>query len=511
MGRLDCTDGGWRMAVVVEPVVTEEKLRELLAEGAEQTVLDYKEVLNLSERRDLIEIAKDVAAMQAELSGGYLVIGADDHGNPTGRLSEDQIRGFDEATLRPKLQRYIPTLTIHTAAHCLDGKWLVLLYVAPSADGCCVFQVEGTYQDGKRQVTIFRAGDVFVRHGTSSERWKQSDVVGVWQRAIASRKESWRGELRQELEAQGAIGAAAQHVQQRSVSAFTWQLDQTVFEAAVLEYLRAEDDIPLRQFLLSAPAHAREIVTTKPEDLPTLLNRVTSFTALSLVHERTQWVNKGVGSLLAIYNIGNDLPEPALGFLTGPRLWVSVLERVYGLGGLAVRLQDWPAVRILADRRGTNPGFEWFGSWLRHGLTTASRAGLLASGASHSSGLIAAAHNAVRQVPALHPDSSPDDDAVLNSLCQFDALGALVVMGATGKAAARNFYTNFARYMTQRTEPALVAITRDAGMRQRLFDGSPELLKESLKLLVDMADNEGFPYNGWTGISDPHLQEILHN
>lgn len=102
MRRLDCADGGWCVTVVVEPVVTEEKLRELLAEGAEQRALDYKEELNLSERRDLVDIAKDVAAMQAEPSGGYLVIGADDHGNPTARLSEDQTRGFDEATLRPK-------------------------------------------------------------------------------------------------------------------------------------------------------------------------------------------------------------------------------------------------------------------------------------------------------------------------------------------------------------------------------------------------------------------------
>ncbi|WP_345616488.1 AlbA family DNA-binding domain-containing protein [Streptomyces sanyensis] len=499
------------MAVVVEPVVTEEKLRELLAEASEQRALDYKEALDLSERRDLVDIAKDVAAMQAEPSGGYLVIGADDHGTPTGRLSEDQTRGFDEATLRPKLRKYIQTLTIHTAAHCLDGKWLVLLYVAPSADGCCVFQVEGTYQDGKKQVTVFRAGDVFVRHGTSSERWKQSDVVGVWQRAIASRKETWRRELRQELEAQGAIGEAAQHVRQRSVSALTWQLDQEVFDAAVLEYLRAEDDIPLRQFLLSAPAQARELLTTMPEDLPTLLNRVASFTALSLVHERTQWVTKGTDSLLSIYNLGNELPGSAQESLTGPRLWLSVLERVYGLGGLAVRLQDWPAVRMLADRRGTDQGFDWFGSWLRHGLTTASRAGLLASGASHSSGLIAAAHNTVREVPALHPDASPDDDAVLNSLCQFDALGALVVMGAAGRAATRDFYTNFARYMTQRTEPALVAVTSDAGMRQTLFDGSPQLLEESLKLLVRMADEEGFRFNGWTGVSDPHLQELVYD
>lgn len=336
---MDGANGGLRVTVVVEPVVTQEKLQELLMEASEQSALDYKEALDLSERRDLVEIAKDVAAMQAEPSGGYLVIGADDHGNPTGRLYEGQIRGFDEATLRPKLQKYIPTLTIHTAAHCLSGKWLVLIYVAPSVDGCCVFRVEGAYQDGKNKVIVFRAGDVFLRHGTSSERWNQSDVAEVWDRAVASRKETWRRELRQELEAQGAIGVAAQHVRQRSVSALTWQLDQEVFETAVLEYLRAEDDIPLRQFMLSAPAQARALLAAAPEDLPTLLNRVAGFTALSLAHERMQWATQGVKSLLSIYNLGNDLPGSAQGPVRGPQLWIFVLERVYGLGGLAVRLQ----------------------------------------------------------------------------------------------------------------------------------------------------------------------------
>lgn len=493
--------------------MTAEKLREVLAEASEQQALDYKETLDLSERRDVVEIAKDVAAMQAERDGGYIVIGADDHGSATGLLTEDQARLFDEATLRPKLQKYIPVLTVHSARHCLDGNWLVLVYVAPSPDGCCVFQVEGAYQEpGKKQTTmVFRAGDVFVRHGTSSERWHQGDVALVWQRAVASRKEVWRRELRQELEAQGAAGQAAQQVRQRSVAALTWQLDQEVFDAAVLEYLRADDDIPLRQFLLTVPAQASNILQHAPGDLPTLLNRVASLTALGLTHQRTHWARKGTDALVRVYDLGNGLPESGSDALTGPQVWLAVLERVYGLGGLAVRLKDWPMVRILANRRGSDAGFDWWGSWLRHGVTTAGRAGLLESDASHSSGLIAAARNTVRDVRALHPDTPPDGEAVLNSLCQFDALGALVVMGETGKPATRNFYTNFARYDTRRTEPALIAISRDDTVRQALFDGSPELLKTSLQLLVRMAGQEGSRYVGWTGLSDPDLQELLED
>ncbi|MDQ0784540.1 hypothetical protein [Streptomyces sp. B3I8] len=213
--------------------------------------------------------------------------------------------------------------------------------------------------------------------------------------------------------------------------------------------------------------------------------------------------------MLAVYNQGNELPSNHSAALTSPQVWLAVLDRAYGLGGLAVRLKEWPTIRLLAYQRGTDHGFSWHGSWLRHGLTNAARAGMLNSEGTHSSGLIAGAHNVVREVPALHPGTSADDDTVLNSLCQFDALGALVVMGETGITDSRNFYTNFARYYTQRTEPALVAITRDDAMREALFAGDAGLLRKSLRALVHIADKESFAYSGWEGISDPRLREAL--
>src|SRR5580658_2321490 len=57
------------MAVVVEPILTEEKLRSLLVEKHEQSCLDYKRSLNLAGhatgRRDTVELAKDIAAMHS--------------------------------------------------------------------------------------------------------------------------------------------------------------------------------------------------------------------------------------------------------------------------------------------------------------------------------------------------------------------------------------------------------------------------------------------------------------
>ncbi len=84
---------------VVEPNVSREKLGQLLDEQHESESLDYEATCDLRERRDVVELAKDVGAMQVD--GGFIVVGADDRGNPTGQLTlpgERWTRRHQEAT-----------------------------------------------------------------------------------------------------------------------------------------------------------------------------------------------------------------------------------------------------------------------------------------------------------------------------------------------------------------------------------------------------------------------------
>ena len=60
------------------PGVSEEQLTYLLGLGHESAGLDYKATLDLRQTRDLVELAKDVGAMQVD--GGYIVVGTDDQG-----------------------------------------------------------------------------------------------------------------------------------------------------------------------------------------------------------------------------------------------------------------------------------------------------------------------------------------------------------------------------------------------------------------------------------------------
>ena len=164
--------------------VDDQALVRLLAEQAEASWLDYKTDTDLNDRQACIEIVKDIGAMS--MDGGYLVIGADDKGRPAGSpVTRPEL--FDEARLSAKVKRYLPSVVLRTAPHALDGQDYVVVYAAPHPDGFAIFAVDGLYtqQATGKQVTVFRAGEVFARHGTASERWQQGDVARIRSRLRA--------------------------------------------------------------------------------------------------------------------------------------------------------------------------------------------------------------------------------------------------------------------------------------------------------------------------------------
>ena len=164
---------------MAEPALHREKLLELLNAQHESERLDYKRTTDLSEKRGELELIKDIAAFQAE--GGYLVVGVDETGVPTGEVSEEQAALFDESRLRSKTLRYLAEpLDLRTATHIVDGARVVLIHIGPHPDGVAIIAADGAIGDK----TIFRKGDVFVRHGTASERWTHLDLVRLKERIV---------------------------------------------------------------------------------------------------------------------------------------------------------------------------------------------------------------------------------------------------------------------------------------------------------------------------------------
>lgn len=504
---------------VVEPVVTREKLGQLLDEQHESETLDYKATCDLRERRDIVELAKDVGAMQVD--GGFIVVGADDRGNPTGQLTEEQARLLDEATVRAKLDAYIPEpYDLRVAVHDVEGSLCGVIYVGPNPRGWCIFKRDGIYERANgRQETIFRAGDVFARHGSASERWRQEDIDRVVRRLIEREREVWRRGLAEDLE-QVIAGSAAQNLAGGPVAGLTWKVDAQTFIDTAVEQLRRGDDIPLRLLLSGAGAEVGSLMGEEDgaAEIGVYLDRLACLGATLLLIGRRELFDEVIAALVAVYDQGfgeegvpkRDTP------VTPQQLWLMVVERLVAMGGLAVRREDWNAVRTLAMQRGHGRDFDSDGfrypSWLRHAVTMAARSNLFREQQGDrvvEVSLLSLALGHIRRNPCLRPDLPEEDERLLDSLCQFDVLAALMAIAETRSVAMRVFYTNFARFYSHRTEPAIVRLIEDREMREIVYPLGDDDLAVALRALNARASEEGWRFAGWDGFLDERIQVFL--
>src|SRR5260370_37888932 len=108
-----------------------------------------------------------------QIDGGFIVLGSDNKGVITDELTERDVALLDEATVRPKLVRYLPEpFEIRCAHYVIDGKLVGIIYVAPNTDGFCIFKATGNHAGG----TVFRAGEDLCPRGSSCEACGQCCV-----------------------------------------------------------------------------------------------------------------------------------------------------------------------------------------------------------------------------------------------------------------------------------------------------------------------------------------------
>lgn len=184
--------------IVVEPQLNAQKLDELLGAARESAKLDYKRRHDPRVKQDSVELTKDLIAM-ANTAGGYVVIGVEDGGLPRG-LTKPELATLDESTMRGQVETYIGTsLEVFVDSTVRwNGHSFCIVTVLRSPRSPLVFEKDGQYpisQGSSRNVTVFRAGDVFVRHGSKSERWNQDDVRTIYGRVVGREKERWLAEV----------------------------------------------------------------------------------------------------------------------------------------------------------------------------------------------------------------------------------------------------------------------------------------------------------------------------
>lgn len=246
------------------------------------------------------------------------------------------------------------------------------------------------------------------------------------------------------------------------------------------------------------------------------LDRLVTMSAAFIRDEQPEWLSRGVQALVRVYESGfdsqgfNKIDSSFASGIPPAELWLAMLDRIEGLGALAVRHHDWEAVRQIALQRPEGHDFKHYGTWVRHALTEASRAQLFRveqDGVFREDSVIGRARRYAKSQAELTSDlGARAEDKLLDSLCQFDYLACIAGMAKAHSSDGANYYPNFARFYSQRTLPVVRRLLTNTAMRQALAPLPDGELAPLIVALDAAARREGVRFDGWFGLNDDVIE-----
>jgi hypothetical protein len=304
-----------------------------------------------------------------------------------------------------------------------------------------------------------------------------------------------------------------------------WEEPGDAFIEGVVQQLRAGDDIPLRRTLPRMVSATRALMDQPGAEprLEVLLDRLACLLATFLMLERESLLDRALATLVGVYDAGFDeRGMPRQSPVPPARLWVDVVVRVMAMGGYATRSADWSTVRKLTLQKPHCKDFEggYYATWIRHGITMAYRANLIPQPNRQGETVIADARIKVDDEPCLRPDVPAGDDRILSSICQFDALAALVTLtDAYGDSdsgprtrAVDLYFPSFSVYNQTRVESIIAELIRDGSMRRELAPVSDALLAEAISSLSEAARIAAREFGFfWNGFEDPIVNQFVES
>lgn len=476
-----------------------DRLRGLLARGAESDDLDFKATWDPRQKPDLIELCKDIAAMESLPDGGYIVVGADDHGSPSGMFAPEAARDFDEQKIRSRVAAVLgEPIDLSAALHRIESNDFLLIGVGPNRDGMRIMSKDGEYENK----TVWRAGDVFVRRGTSSVRWNQHEARGIIERVIAVRKEEWRRDIFE------TIRGATPAFEPGGFVNVNVEMPAESFGAAVTELIRRGDEVGLDLLLRKTVSNAVAVVDAATgkdaravaSELGDQLGRLDIIAALSARYSAGTAFSRAIEGYQAIYeSVDEDFVSQPRRFPLGHK---EVLMHLYALGAVLVQEKQWESLAALVRLTPISTHSGYWKSLLRKAEVMVARAELLKDEEGTRSGVIEAAKPVAAHLFDLLGDGQPRD--LTNLLVEFDVYRGVANAGKdeNDKLGA---YTNFALYYSARAEPAFLTLLDDPVARAALFDGTDAQLAAVYRHMNKAAAREAFAYNGWDGFENPRL------
>ncbi|AKV85464.1 hypothetical protein AKG07_03210 [Microbacterium sp. CGR1] len=477
-----------------------DRVRGLLARGAESDDLDFKAEWDPSQKSDLIELCKDIAAMESLPDGGYIVVGADDHGAPSGLFAPRAVRDFDEQKIRSKVAAVLgEPIDFSAALHRIESNDFFLIGVGPNRDGMRIMPKDGEYANK----TIWRACDVFVRRGTSSVRWNQHDARGIIERIIAVRKEEWRRDIFE------TIRVATPAFEPGGFVNVNVEMPAESFGAAVTELIRRADEVGLDLLLRKTIGDAVTVVDSASgkdaraaaSELGDQLDRLNIIAALTARYSAGTVFSRAIHGYQAIYEaVDEEMATHPRRFPLGHK---EVLMHLYALGAVLVREKQWDDLAVLVRLAPISTYGGYWKSLLRKAEVMVARAELLTDAEGVRSGVIEAAKPTAAHLFDLIGAGQPSD--LTNLLVEFDVYRGIANAGKDGNDKL-GAYTNFALYYSARAEPAFLTILNDSVARAALFDGTDAQLAAVYRHMDDTARKEASAFNGWDGFEDQRLR-----
>ena len=493
--------------------VGEEKLGELLGLGAEKPYLDFKRELDLGDPKKKLDFIKDCAAMMNLPRGGYLVIGANDDGTPAQGAIPPTKEMFDSAALTQIVGGYVDApVDIRSQVHTLlvqgSQACMAVIYIAPPADGIpAVMSKTGSLSSPSGgKIYRFHEGSVFTRMGTTNALVTHQ----TWRQVLSNFRDYERADARHDSDellrrvVQGFGTAAAPTPVVPDLG-----MDASTFTESVRAGLIQNNERIIRRFLVTAKA--AYLSTVNDEERATTLNRIAAVAVEAIALGDQFVVKHAMDTLFELYQTQLVDPYRTEGKPGAPARWLEITLRTMAVGAAAVRNGMYDVIPAIVLRRIGDDTYS-YRSWIRHGLTEASRANLLLRSEESGKGgnLIAFSADLLLENPELRPDiqsdpSSDPVDAFVDSLCQFDFLWCCLSLASVGDGpASAAFYPSCSAYHQHRVMPIVHRLESEPRTRAEVFGNVPDhQIADAILGVINLAHSQSWNYGGWwSGVED---------
>ncbi len=162
-----------------EDPLSNDAIEFLLNYKEEDLYIDYKETLEKSNNKGLIELAKDIMAF-ANLHGGYLLFGVQDSTYNLIGLDDDSAATLKNTDIvQQKINRYTEPeiLTLRSKKHTKEGKIFVVLFIPESLGKTHVVSKDAIvkYPSGDKKI-ILHKGTIYVRRSAGNHLCDSRDI-----------------------------------------------------------------------------------------------------------------------------------------------------------------------------------------------------------------------------------------------------------------------------------------------------------------------------------------------